>query len=608
MQMCKNALLFRLHCNPLAASNLTTHISSCSLSTQVPGQSCWPSESQWNAFNRRVAGQLIKTAPIARSCYSGPEQDAKRCDYIDKMWSDQDFQTENPIGRPLPYNITCAPVDVARGGAPTTQSPTTQCLIGQAPVYAVNVTSRGQIAKTLRFAQQNNLRLAVASTGHDMMGRSDGYGSLEIWLRHFRNSIKFQRRFRSVVHCAPEKIGWTGPSIRIDGAWQWRDVHVIAKQHNVVVVSGGSVSPGATGGWPSGGGHGPAAHAYGLGADQILEAEVMLGNGKIVFANACQHTDLYRAIRGGGPGYGVVIGTTIKAHPNVESVAVNRLTIVPKGKATNNAPLLDAIATLMQTFPAINDAGLAGYGYWFRNSKTPLYLNATSGYNHNLWIMNKTVDDAKAAFAPARDALRRFSDQLIIEEKYTSYGDYWSFYDKELALYDPAGSTWAMTSRMLDPASLKDYEAVREYTEVVSGKPEEYVGNAVLLISGGQVYRDGQDPNSGLHPAWRTSPVVIVTYRNPEKTMPYAERLALNHDITFVKGRAGKQLAPNTGGYMNEGDVNDPDFQRTFYGSNYQSHLVTKSKYDPHSLFYCPSCVGSEAFVNLPDGPLCRSW
>ncbi|PLB50993.1 hypothetical protein P170DRAFT_436072 [Aspergillus steynii IBT 23096] len=287
----------------------------------------------------------------------------------------------------------------------------------------------------------------------------------------------------------------------------------------------------------------------------------MLADGRVVFVNACQHADLYRALRGGGPGYSVVLGMTIKAHPNVGAVVVNKLTLAPKQKPETNSDLLDAIAVLIQSYPGLNDAGFAGYRHWHK---------------------------------------------LKVEEKYVTYNDYWSFYDTELGLYNPEGNTYIMTSRMLDRGSVKDFARVRESTEVVSGQPDEYAAHVVLLVSGGQVYQDGRDKNSGLHPAWRTSPVVIATYRVPEKTITNAQRQAANHDMTFVKGAAGKKLAPNTGSYMNEGDVNDPDFQDTFYGANYASHLATKHKYDPWGVFYCPSCVGSEAFVNRPDGPLCR--
>lgn len=107
------------------------------------------------------------------------------------------------------------------------------------------MTSRNHIAETLRFARLNNIRLTIASTGQDLLGRSDGYGSLEIWLRYFRNSIDFQKEYKSATGCSPSKSQWNGSAIRIDGASQWRDVHTIAKKNNVIVVSGGSISPGA---------------------------------------------------------------------------------------------------------------------------------------------------------------------------------------------------------------------------------------------------------------------------------------------------------------------------------------------------------------------------
>lgn len=72
-----------------------------------------------------------------------------------------------------------------------------------------------------------------------------------------------------------------------------------------------SQTVGCLGGWMQGGGHSPATHDFGLGADQVLEAQVVLANGKIVTASPCQNSDLLFAIRGGGGGtYGVVVSTT----------------------------------------------------------------------------------------------------------------------------------------------------------------------------------------------------------------------------------------------------------------------------------------------------------
>jgi FAD/FMN-containing dehydrogenase len=441
-----------------------------------------------------------------------------------------------------------------------------------------------------------------------MLGRSDGYGSLQIWLRYFRNGIHFQRTYQSATGCSAQRSGWSGSAILIDGAWQWRDVSAVAKKNNVIVVTGGSVAVGAIGGFPSGGGHGPASRNFGMGADQILEAKVMLADGRIVIANHCQNTDLLRAIRGGGPGYGVVLGTTVKAHPNVDIITVHNLIIAPHENTEENAALLDAMAIMMQSYPALNAAGYCGYGWWYRKTRDVLFNNATSGYSHGIWTMGQTREESEAAFAPVRARLAQLEDKLFISETYLTYSSYWSFYETEMALYDPAGVSWALTSRMITPEAVQDYGRVRETVEIVSGGPEEYAGNVVLMSSGGQVYEDAKDTTSGLHPAWRTSPYVLVTFRNPANNATNAQRAAINHDITYVKGAALKRLSPGTGAYMNEADRNDPDYIETFYGTvNYQSHLAAKNKYDSQHTFYCPTCVGAEAWIDRPDGPLCRA-
>ncbi|KAI7760665.1 hypothetical protein LZL87_007877 [Fusarium oxysporum] len=564
----------------------------------VPGQSCWPSPSEWKTFDKKISSSLIKTEPIAQSCYPGPEKDLKQCAYVNRMWSDQDFQSSNPIGRPYPYNITCAPVDHAAGQEPAT------CSLGSLPVYAVNATTRSQIRDTISYARERNIRLVVTGTGHDLLGRSDGFGGLELWLHQFKNGITFQKIYKSGNQC--KKSSWKGSAIKIDGNYQWRDVYKVAEANNVIAVGGGSITPGAIGGWASGGGHGPATRNYGLGADQILEAEVMLADGRVVIANHCENTDLFRSMRGGGPGYGVTLSSTIKAHPNVKIVTAHHFQIAPLEKTEKNADLLDAVSVLLQSLPDLNDAGFAGYGYWFRNFPTVFVGNATSGYSHGVWTIGKGREEAEAAWAPVRKALSKFEDKLYINESWATYNDYWSFYHAESGLYDPTGDTSVLTSRLIDRESVQSFEKVRDAVEVMSGKPDEFGTSVILLTSGGQVFKDASDKTSGLHPAWRKSHYVLISGTGISRTGNTTERKAANDDVTFVKGAAAKKLAPNTGGYMNEGDRNDPDWKKSFYGSLYSEHLKTKRKYDPSHVFYCPTCVGSEDWVEKPDGPLCR--
>jgi hypothetical protein len=515
------------------------------------------------------------------------------------MWIDQDFETSNPIGRSYPYNITCAPVDYAAGETPTS------CTLGSLPYYAVNASTKRDISLTLDFAKSHNLRLVVSSTGHDLLGRSDGYGGLELWLHSFRNGIYFQKTFESTNKCT--KSGWTGSAFHIDGAYQWQDVYPVARANNVIAVGGGSISPGAIGGWPSGGGHGPATHNFGMGADQILEAEIMLADGSIVTANHCENADLFRAIRGGGPGYGIVLSEHIKVYPNVDAVTAHRLAIAPRNETVENKDLLDAIAVLHQQLPAISDNGVAGYGFWFRQYPGPFIGDAHSGYSHGFWTIGKRQAEAEKSVAPLMNALDKFQDKLVITSTFTEYPDYWSFYYAESGLRDAVGSTSIMTSRLINSEAVADYDKVRETIEVVGGAPDQLNANIILLVSGGQVFRDAADQSSGLNPAWRVSPFVMASAQGIPKVASREVRDRAQHEVTDVLGAALKKLAPQTGGYMNEGDGNDPDYIVDFYGSaNYAGHLAAKRKYDPQDVFYCRTCVGAEAFFDRPYGPLCR--
>jgi hypothetical protein len=55
-----------------------------------------------------------------------------------------------------------------------------------------------------------------------------------------------------------------------------------------------------------------------------------------------------------------------------------------------------------------------------------------------------------------------------------------------------------------------------------------------------------------------------------------------------------RAVAPGAGSYVNETDYFEPDWQRSFWGTNYERLLQIKRKYDPDDIFFCHHCVGSE--------------
>jgi FAD/FMN-containing dehydrogenase len=64
-----------------------------------------------------------------------------------------------------------------------------------------------------------------------------------------------------------------------------------------------------------------------------------------------------------------------------------------------------------------------------------------------------------------------------------------------------------------------------------------------------------------------------------------------------------RAATPGSGSYVNETDWFEADWQRSFWGENYDRLAAIKRKYDPDGLFYCHHCVGSESWS---EGGFCK--
>jgi len=508
--------------------------------------------------------------------------------------TDSTFVANNPVALDYPIVDGC-PVPLAGLSLGN-------CTLGGSPVYTVNATNPEDVAQTIKFARDNNIRLVVRNTGHDILGRSTGYGSLEIWIRYLRQGVTFQHQYSASDGC---QSSWNGSAFFIGGGHVWADVYPEAEKFNVIVVGGGDPSVGCIGGWAQGGGHSPASRDFGLGADQILEATVALADGTIVTANSCQNSDLYTAIRGGGGGtYGVVLSTTVKAHPQTNVVA-QTVTVAPASDA-HIPDFMDALAILYSAYPDLNDAGYSGYGSWAVQSNAPVVGNSTTGYNHVIAMFGKSVTEAQKAYAPFGTELEKLSGtSILVNVSYQAFPTYQAYYS---GFPQPVGTAGAVASHFFDRRSLTTSNSdLLQMLNATAGTPGQYTSTNIALVSGGQVHADVADLFSGVNPDWRTAYLHNIVARGWAPGSNSSITNEVHDDITYNKVGAMRKLAPNMGSYMNEADWRDPEYLDDFYGGSLSKLEQVKSKYDPSSLFYCKTCVGSENWKEDDVGRLCRA-
>ena len=332
----------------------------------------------------------------------------------------------------------------------------------------------------------------------------------------------------------------------------------------------------------------------------------MLASGKVVTANPCENPDIFFAIRGGGPGsYGIVVSTVIKAHPT-NKVAAQIFGFAPL--AANDYPaFMDALAIVHQSYPNLSDSGFSGYGSWSIYSPIPLVGNYSTGFIHTIAVFGKTAAEAERLFASTAAQLRRYNGtSLYMTTRYLSFPTYVAYYNALSGIVTPVGQTAALGSRFLDREALTgNVTALKTMLQAIAGTPEQATSNNIVFVGGGQVFADGSDPYSGVNPAWRKTYVHNIVARGWAPGSSNATIQAVYDDVTYIKTQAMKDLAPKTGCYMNEADRFDPDYLQDFYGEHRSILSGIKRRRDPQSVFYCPTCIGSERFRVQPSGQIC---
>ncbi|HEX2099862.1 MAG TPA: FAD-binding oxidoreductase [Candidatus Synoicihabitans sp.] len=171
-------------------------------------------------------------------------------------------------------------------------------MIDKRPLLIARCVDVADVMTAVNFGRDHGLLVAIRGGGHN----GPGLGSCD-------DGLVIDLSLMKGVHVDP-----TRRTVRVAPGCTSGDVDHATYPFGLAVPSGLVASTGVAG-LTLGGGIGYLTRKHGLTIDNLLEADVVLADGRFVTANATQHADLFWALRGGGGNFGVVTSFVFQAHP-----------------------------------------------------------------------------------------------------------------------------------------------------------------------------------------------------------------------------------------------------------------------------------------------------
>ncbi|MFJ6797645.1 FAD-binding oxidoreductase [Streptomyces sp. NPDC091268] len=162
-------------------------------------------------------------------------------------------------------------------------------MIDRRPAAVVRCAHAGDVMAAVDFARVNALDLAVRGGGHSVPGFGTCDGGVVADLSAMRGV----------------RVDPASRTARAEGGATWGDFNAATHAFGLA-TTGGIISTTGVGGLTLGGGIGHLSRGLGLSCDNLLSADVVTADGRLVVASEREHEDLYWALRGGGGNFGTV--------------------------------------------------------------------------------------------------------------------------------------------------------------------------------------------------------------------------------------------------------------------------------------------------------------
>jgi FAD/FMN-containing dehydrogenase len=417
-------------------------------------------------------------------------------------------------------------------------------MIDRHPALIARCKSSNDVIDALSFARDNHLSLSVRGGGHNVAGTAVCEDGLMIDLSLMKD-----------IQVDPERGTATAqPGVVFSDLDQ-------ATQPYGLAVPGGIVSETGIAGLTLGGGFGWLTRKYGFTCDNLISAEIVTADGKLLSASATENSDLFWGIRGGGGNFGIV--TSFKYQLQAVGPEVLAGTIIYSLESAADA------LRFFRDFTASAPEELGTMAVFRLAPPAPFIPKELHGKPVLAIIVCYigSVADGERVLQP----LRGFGSPIFDGIKRTPF----AIHNSSLDAGQPAGMNYYWKSEYI--TEIAD-NAIETLVAFAANMTSPYSRLAVFQI-GGAIQRFDEQAMAVSH---RNAEYVIAINTGWDDPKDTEKQIQWTRDLWTA-------IRPFSSGgvYVNFLSADDEeDRVRAAYGATKFEHLVhLKSKYDPHNLF-----------------------
>jgi FAD/FMN-containing dehydrogenase len=183
--------------------------------------------------------------------------------------------------------------------------------IDRKPAIIVRPHGAADVIDAITYAKEAHLEVAVRCGGHSVAGTSIVDGGLLIDLSAMKG-----------VHVEPDRFTAIAQGGALWGEYD-RETQLLG-----LATPGGRVTTTGVGGFTLGGGYGWLSPVYGLTCDNLVGADVVTAEGRLVHATEDENADLLWGLRGAGANFGVVTAYEFRTH-ELGNILLAGMMVVP---------------------------------------------------------------------------------------------------------------------------------------------------------------------------------------------------------------------------------------------------------------------------------------